>query len=181
MDWASWSFRESSLERRGALRPITRGNIQFHEQRDPALTADVNDVEFSSGDVMDRVGVAESQRGVYWISPTWCWSFPMGGCCRGRAAVWCRGWSPSPPPLSTIFFPGRGTELVIPRGAPAGPTLAFGAPRRRNAQPDDANLGVGVHHQVDVRGARLAMGRRDHRQPSTARSVRYRALCAAPI
>ena len=103
-----------------ALRPIARGNIQFHEQRDPALTADINDVEFGAGDVMD-VSVSLDPGAVSTLADAYLvlelpggqlLSWTSSGLVPGLIPI-ARGFVPFP-------FQGVVTQLVIPRGAPAG-------------------------------------------------------------
>ena len=103
-----------------ALRSDHSGNIQFHEQRDPALTADVNDVEFSSGDVMD-VSVSLDPGAVSTLAD----AYLVLELPDGRLLSWTSsGLVPGLVPIARGFvpFPFQGvvTQLVIPRGAPAG-------------------------------------------------------------
>jgi len=103
-----------------ALRPIARGNIQFHRPAGPALSTDVNDVEYASGDVMD-VSVSLDPGPVSTLADAYVvlelpdgqlLSWTGSGLVPGLVPI-ARGFVPSP-------FQGAVAQLVIPRGAPAG-------------------------------------------------------------
>jgi hypothetical protein len=103
-----------------ALRPIARGNIQFHERPAPALTTEVNDVEFGPGESMavgaslgrgpsatpaDAYVVLELPNGQFM-------SWTGSGLVPGLVPI-ARGIVPFPFDTSLV-------QLVIPRGAPPG-------------------------------------------------------------
>ena len=103
-----------------AVRPIARGNIQFHEPRDTALTTDLNDVEFSPGTVVDVTvsmgpGAASAPADAYVVL-----ELP-----NGQLLSWTgRGLVPGLVPVARGFVPfpyeGAVAQVAVPRGAPPG-------------------------------------------------------------
>ncbi len=103
-----------------ALRPIARGNIQFHAPADTTLTTDVNDVEFGPGSVVDvsvsmDPGAARTTADAYVVL-----ELP-----NGQLLSWTgRGLVPGLVPVARGFVPfafqGALAQVTIPRGAPAG-------------------------------------------------------------
>jgi hypothetical protein len=103
-----------------AIRPIARGNIQFHRRPAPALTTDLNDVEFDRGDSM-AVG-ASLGRGP---SATLADAYVVLELPNGQLMSWTGGGLvPGLVPVARGFVPFQFDtsllQLVIPRGAPAG-------------------------------------------------------------
>ncbi|MCC7178371.1 MAG: DUF3494 domain-containing protein [Acidobacteria bacterium] len=103
-----------------APRPIARGNIQFHEPADTALTTDVNDLEFGPGNVVDVTvsmdpGAARTPADAYVVL-----ELP-----NGQLMSWTgRGLVPGLVPVARGFAPfafqGALAQVTVPRGAPAG-------------------------------------------------------------
>ncbi len=103
-----------------SLRPIARGNIQFHRPSTTGLTTDLNDVEFGTGRVMAVTasidpGPTSSLADAYVVL-----ELPNGQLLSWTGA----GLVPGLVPIARGFVPGpfQGVvaQVAIPRGAPAG-------------------------------------------------------------
>lgn len=103
-----------------AIRPIARGNIQFHEPADTALTTDLNDVEFGPGHAVD-VSVSMDPGAV--TAPAD--AYVVLELPNGQLMSWNgRGLVPGLVPVARGFVPfafqGALAQVTVPRGAPAG-------------------------------------------------------------
>jgi hypothetical protein len=103
-----------------AIRPIARGNIQFHERTGPELTTDVNNVEFGPG---DSLAVTAS------LAPgpttTLADAYVVLELPNGQLMSWTgNGLVPGLAPIARgiVPFPFEGTlaQIVVPHGAPPG-------------------------------------------------------------
>jgi Ice-binding-like len=107
------------VEARG-LRPIARGNIQFHRPLAAGLTTDINDVEFGPGNMLD-VSVSLSAVPV----PTLADAYVVLELPNGQLMSWTgSGLVPGLVPIARGFMPfpfqGSLAQIVVPRGTPPG-------------------------------------------------------------
>lgn len=103
-----------------ALRRIARGNIQFHEPPEPALTTAINDVEFTPGNVMTVTASLDPGP-----TPALADAYVVVQLPDGQFLSWTgAGLVPGLVPIARGFVPfafeGVVARVVIPRGAPAG-------------------------------------------------------------
>lgn len=107
------------VEARG-IRPIARGNIQFHERRGPALTTDLNDVEFGPG---DSLAVTASLAPGPIAAPVDAYvvlEFPDGRLLSWTGSGLVSGLVPIARGIVPFAFEGTLAHVVIPRGTPPG-------------------------------------------------------------
>jgi hypothetical protein len=103
-----------------SLRPIARGNIQFHRPRGTILSTDTNDVEFGTGHVMEVTasidpGAATSPADAYVVL-----ELPNGQLMSWIGSGLVPGLVPIARGLVPFPFEGVVAQLPIPPGAPAG-------------------------------------------------------------
>jgi len=103
-----------------ALRPIARGNIQFHERPAPALTTDVNDVEFGAGQSMAvdaslGAGPVATRADAYIVL-----ELPNGQLMSWTGAGLVPGLVPVARGIVPVSLTAPVAQITIPRGAPAG-------------------------------------------------------------
>lgn len=103
-----------------SLRPIARGNIQFHERTGPALTTAVNDVEFGPGDslavtVSLAPGAVATPADAYVVL-----ELPNGQLMSWTGSGLVPGLVPIARGIVPVPFEGAIAQIVVPRGAPPG-------------------------------------------------------------
>jgi len=103
-----------------SLRPIARGNIQFHRPRGTVLSTDTNDVEFGTGNVMEVTasidpGAASSPADAYVVL-----ELPNGQLMSWTGSALVPGLVPIARGFVPFPFQGVVAQLPIPPGAPAG-------------------------------------------------------------
>jgi hypothetical protein len=103
-----------------ALRPIARGNIQFHVPTAPTLSTDLNDVEFGPGNVVSVTASLDPGP-----VPTVADAYVVLELPNGQFMSWTsNGLVPGLVPLARGFvpFPFQGVlgQVVVPAGVPPG-------------------------------------------------------------
>lgn len=103
-----------------SLRPIARGNIQFHERVGPALTTAVNDVEFGPGASL-AVSVALAPGAITTPADAYVvLELPNGQLMSWTGSGLVPGLVPIARGIVPFAFEGSIAQLVVPRGAPPG-------------------------------------------------------------
>ena len=103
-----------------ALRPIARGNIQFHERPVPTLTTDINDVEFGAGNPLAVTaslgpGSMRTLADAYVVL-----ELPNGQLMSWTASGLVPGLVPIARGVVPFPFDAPVAQFVVPRGAPPG-------------------------------------------------------------